>query len=69
MVETVEELQCPSLVVKEDEDFEERLKLLKNYVKTLAIVSHVDTATVPMEKNFTGSDSPITIANKVYLYF
>ncbi len=67
MVETVEELQCPSIVVKEDEDFEQRLHLLKDYTKTLAVISHVDTDTVPMKKELAGET--ITIANKVYLYF
>lgn len=67
MVETVEELQCPSLVVKEDEDFEQRLKLLKNYTKTLAVISHVDTDLMMMEKQLGGET--VTIANRVYLYF
>lgn len=67
MVETVEELQCPSLVVKEDEDFEQRLRLLKNYTKTLAVISHVDTDVMMMEKQMHGET--ITIANRVYLYF
>ena len=66
MVETVEELQCPSIVVKEDEDFEQRLGLLKNYTKTLAIISHVDTSTVLMKKEMP--EGTVTIANKVYLY-
>ena len=67
MVETVEELQCPSIVVKEDEDFQQRLTLLKNYTKTLAVISHVDTSTLMMKKEM--KQGTITIANKVYLYF
>ncbi len=66
MVETVEELQCPSLVVKEEEDFEQRLRLLKDYVKTLAIISHVDTDIIMMDKQM--KEWTITIANKKYLY-
>ncbi|USN55663.1 MAG: NUDIX domain-containing protein [Candidatus Peribacteria bacterium] len=67
MVETVEELQCPSIVVKEDEDFEKRLSLLKSYVKTLAVVSHIDTQTCRMYK-VIGNDT-VPIANKFYLFF
>lgn len=67
MVETVEELQCPSLVVKEDEDFGQRLQLLKDYIKTIAIVSHIDTDVIYMQKQLEGKT--ITIANRVYLYF
>ncbi len=67
MVETVEELQCPSLVVKEDEDFEQRLRLLKDYVKTLAIISHVDTGVMRLDKEM--KEGTVTIANRVYLYF
>lgn len=67
MVETVEELQCPSIVVKHDENFEERLKLLKNYIKTLAIISHIDVSDVIMERKM--KDGNIRIANKMYLYF
>ncbi len=67
MVETVEELQCPSLVVNEDEDFEQRLMLLKDYIKTIAIISHIDTDLVHLNKVIDGED--IKIANRVYLYF
>ncbi len=67
MVETVEELQAPSLVVKDDENFEQRLWLLKNYVKTIAVLSHIDTDTVLMEKEM--KEWTIVIANKIYVYF
>lgn len=66
MVETVEELQCPSIVLREWENLEMRLHLLKEYVRTLAIISHVDTDIMMMKKQM--KEWEITIANKVYLY-
>ena len=67
MVETVEELQCPSLVVKEEDDFEKRLALLKDYVKTIALLSQIDSDTIIFKKII--NDEVIEIANKIHLYF
>ena len=67
MIETVEELQCPSIVFKEDEDFEERLNLLSDYLTTIAVMTHIDTDVIMMEKEM--KEWTITIANKKYLYF
>lgn len=67
MVETVEELQCPSIVVKEDEDFGQRLGLLRNYIDTIAVVSHIDTK-IEVLKNIYREDGEIDIAKKNYLF-
>ena len=67
MAETIEEFECPSILIQHDENFEERFKLLKDYVKTIAVVRHVDTDIMMMEKQM--HDETVTIANKVYLYF
>lgn len=66
MVETVQELQTPSIVLKNDVDFIKALKLLAGYTATVAIIKHVKTKIYHLEKIIDGKT--IIIANKVHLY-
>ncbi len=67
MVETVQELQTPSIVLKNTEDFKKTIKLLDDYLTTIAIVKHSRTKIYIMEKIIKGE--VIKIANKVHVYF
>ena len=67
MTETVEELQVPSIVIREDDDFEKRFLLLKDYLNTIALVKHIDTRIFHLKKMM--DEGEIVVANKVYLYF
>jgi len=67
MVETVQELQVPSITLKTDEDFQKTLKVLKEYLNTVAIVKHIDTLIWQLEKVFQVGRIPI--ANKLHLFF
>ncbi|KKW42107.1 MAG: Nudix hydrolase 3 [Candidatus Magasanikbacteria bacterium GW2011_GWA2_56_11] len=67
MVETVQELQTPSIVLKNDNDFEKALKLLSEYMATVAIIKHVKTKIYIIDKVL--KDKIVPIANKVHLYY
>ncbi len=67
MVETVQELQVPSIVLRNDQDYTKTLKILKDYLNTVAVIKHVDTKIFHLEKVI--KDEKIAIANKVHLYF
>jgi len=67
MVETIQELQVPSITVRTQEEFLKTFKLLNNYLNTVAIVKQVGTEIKPMEKIIKGEK--ILIANKIDLYF
>jgi len=65
-VETVQELQVPSIVLRSDGDFLKTYQLLRDYLNTLAIVKHVSTADHTLIKRLDGKDIPIL--NRVHLY-
>lgn len=67
MVETVQELQTPSIVLKNKVDFTKTLILLKEYLDTVAIIMHVGTQIVPIKKVFPEGEIPIV--NRIQLYF
>lgn len=67
MVETVQELQTPSIVLRNDLDFIKTLKLLKSYIETIAIVKHHHTKLYHLEKEFNGEK--VVIANRTHVYF
>ena len=67
MVETVQELQVPSITLRTEEDFIKTYNLLRDYLATVAIVKHIDTQTLELKKNIKGKNIPIL--NKVHLYF
>ncbi|MBU1110245.1 NUDIX domain-containing protein [Patescibacteria group bacterium] len=66
MVETVQELQVPSIVLKTHQDYKKTHKLLKNYLNTIAIMKQIDTKLFWLEKKF--SNESATIANYVHLF-
>lgn len=67
MVETVQELQVPSISVYGAEEFEKTLKTLKKYLSTVAIVKPIDKKLYVLDKIVNGK--PLSIANYVHLYF
>lgn len=66
MVETLEELNVPSIVINDLDEFKKTYKLLSNYVSTSAIVQFIDSHTVNSEK--TIGKEKILIGNKYYFY-
>ncbi len=67
MVETVQELDVPSLVVHEWDNFERYYFLLKNYLTTIALVKFIDCQTDTFIKLYKGQALPIS--NRYHLYF
>jgi isopentenyldiphosphate isomerase len=67
MVETVQELQTPSIVLRSKMDFERTLVLLEKYLGTLAVLRHISSEVHILEKVI--DKEPIGIANKVHMFF
>ncbi len=67
MIETVQELQTPSIVLKNKVDFEKTLKILDDYRETIAIVKHNDSEVHRLTKVLQGEK--VDILNRVHLYF
>lgn len=67
MVETVQELQVPSVVIRKDDDFYKRYDLLKDYLNTIAILKQVDTKLLKMPKLISGE--LMDIYNMTNLFF
>lgn len=67
MVETVQELQVPSIVLRSDQDYTKTMRVLKEYINTIAVIRHVDTRIFELDKIIR--DEKIVVANKVHLYF
>jgi len=67
-VESLQELQVPSFVLKNDEDFERTYTLLKEYTSNVAIIKKVDVRlTSNVIKKIHGTN--IVIGNKTHMYF
>lgn len=66
MVETVEELMTPSIVLHDAVDFEKTRKLLKNYRQNIAVIKPFATGFFPLNKII--DDERIPIVNKAHLY-
>ncbi|OGB85446.1 hypothetical protein A2994_02400 [candidate division Kazan bacterium RIFCSPLOWO2_01_FULL_48_13] len=67
MVETVQELQVPSIVLRTDEDFRKTHQLLRSHLSTIALVKQVGVRIFNSEKVINGEK--VVIANKVHLFF
>lgn len=67
MVETVQELQVPSITLSTDEDFKKTYHLLNDYLNTVAVIKHIDTQAIELNKKIKGNEVPVL--NKVHLYF
>ena len=66
MVETVQELQVPSFVLRTDIDFQKTHGLLEEYLSTVAVVQHIDTEFYPMKKMLGGEE--VVISNRTHIY-
>ncbi len=66
MVETVEELQTPSIVLRDTLDFEKARKLLKNYRENVAIIKLLTTGFFTLDKIINGESIPIV--NRAHIY-
>ncbi len=67
MVETIQELQVPSITLNNFEDFFKTFQVLKDYLDTAAVIYEVDQFMAPFEKVIYGDK--IEILNFKYLYF
>jgi len=67
MVETVQELQAPSVVLKDFADFKKAYSLFRGYLSTIAVVQQVATKICILDKVIRGEK--VKIANKINLYF
>ena len=70
MVETVQELQIPSVITVDSIDFVKTLTLLKNFTDRVSILLPMDECfgeIIIQEKQINGV--VLTIASKVYMYF
>lgn len=67
MVETIQELQTPSIVLKNDIDFNKTFDLLGKYLETISVIRHGSTSLIVPKKIISGQE--IVIANKVHIYF
>lgn len=67
MIETVQELQTPSIVLNNESDFDKTLKVLESYTETVGIIKHNVTKIKVLPKIIKGEK--IDIANKVHLFF
>lgn len=67
MVETVQELQVPSITLRSDEDFQKAYELLKGYLNTVALVKHISSKIIHLERIV--SKKKFVHPNKVNLFF
>jgi isopentenyldiphosphate isomerase len=67
MVETVQELQTPSIVLKDDEDFQKTFALLHEHLSTVAIIKHMQTELYSFTRII--KEKPIEIISRAHVYF
>lgn len=67
MYETLQELEVPSIVLPDFDEFHKAYRLLRDYLKTTSLIYNVDSRIVPSKKLF--SEGEIVISNKYNLYF
>ncbi len=67
MVETVQELQTPSIVLKNLNDFNKTMKLLDDYLTTISIIKHSLTEFQIWNRIVNGEE--VKMVNKVNAYF
>ena len=66
MVETVQELEVPSLVTRNYTEFMKAYRLLDTYLKNVALIQFIDTKTFSFEKLF--DKDRVVISNRVHFY-
>ncbi len=67
MVETIQELQIPSIVLKDENDFIKTFHLLGNYLETISLAKHFITTFYTPIKIINKENIPV--ANRMHLYF
>jgi isopentenyldiphosphate isomerase len=67
MVESVQELLTPSIVLKDDNDFLKTFDLLKEYTETISILKPIEVHEWTLNKLHDGSQKPVN--NVVHMYF
>ena len=67
MVETVQELQTPSIVLRSVKDFNKTFTVLNSYLETVAIIKHGASEIFHLTKII--QEEEIVIANKAHLFF
>jgi isopentenyldiphosphate isomerase len=67
MIETVQELQTPSIVLRSQKDFKKTHGLLGDYLGTIAIIKHSESKIHILEKLL--NREVIQIANRTHIYF
>ena len=67
MMETIQELQTPSVVLKNENDFIKTFNLLNRYLETISVIKYFTTALYTPVKIINKENIPI--ANKMHLYF
>lgn len=66
MVETVQELEVPSLVTRNHTEFMKAYRLLESYLKSVSLIEYIDTQTFLFEKIF--DKETVAISNRVHFY-
>lgn len=67
MVESVQELKVPSIVLRNDQDYAKTFDLLHNYLDIVALVKNIEVFVEPFIKIIDNEE--VVIANKKHLYF
>lgn len=67
LVECMQELGIPSIIIDSTEDFVKTKNLLVNYTKEIAVIQYIDSHTYNSKKII--NDEMVQIANKYHLYF
>jgi len=67
MVETIQELQTPSIVLKNQEDFLKTLTLLHTYLETVSVIKYIKTELHHLSRIINGQS--VEIINLVPVYF
>lgn len=68
MVETVQELQVPSVVISDDETFMKTYALLKNYLQTMWLIKFLWRKYLSYDRIFEWVEKKVPIKNNVYSY-
>ena len=67
MIETIQELHTPSIVLNSHSDFMRTYGVLKEYISTSALLEYIDSIDLISEKII--DDTIISIGNRVHTYF
>lgn len=67
MIETIQELQTPSIVLNTESDFARTYSVLQEYITTSVILQYIDTLDILSRKVIDGK--VVSIGNRVHTYF